>query len=229
MMPATITRKNIGPGACLDDLLASRFLPRRSAARIWSASELPSRLEQCARNLAADTEWRAYGDEERIFFAIARPHAAAAAAQARMAIDVYFLDDNAAVYCAGLWEYDDSHGWWLDAVLDLSYDCDNGWWFDELTDGHAPMDRRSPVDRRVASDRRGTFERRGSLEPGDPIERSGSLERGGSLERRGSLARSALTATSGGGDVRQLAAPGARGAGEPRVEKRAAKLRRARP
>jgi hypothetical protein len=190
MMHATISSQNSGPGACLDDLLASRFLPRRPATRIWSVSGLPSRLEQCARKLAPGTEWRAYIDDGRIFFAIARAHAGASAAQAHRAIDVYFLDDNAAVYCAGLWEYDDSHGWWLDAVLDLSYDCDHGWWFDDLTDPSAPMERRSPGDRRVSSDRRVLSDRRG--------------------------------------DMRQLAAPGACSAGEPRVEKRAVKLRRAR-
>jgi hypothetical protein len=223
MMPATITTDGPGPGTCLDDLLASRFLPRRWATRIWSASELPSRLEQCARNLSDGTEWRAYGDDERVFFAIARVHTAKPAAQATVAIDVYFLDDNAAVYCAGVWEYDSAHGWWLDDVLDLSYDCEHGWWFDSLTDPaardrRAEGDRRNPIERRAALDRRS---------PQSPRDRRDSFD-DDSFERRGAFEPAALTSSLSGGEIRQLAAPGARGAGEPRVEKRAAKLRRAR-
>lgn len=33
------------------------------------------------------------------------------------AIDVYFLDMNAVVYAAGVWDYSSAHGWWLDAVM----------------------------------------------------------------------------------------------------------------
>jgi hypothetical protein len=229
MMPATITTDGPGPGACLEDLLASRFLPRRWTTRIWSASELPSRLEQCARHLAPDTEWRAYGDDERVFFAIARVHTAKPAAQASVAIDVYFLDDNAAVYCAGVWEYDRAHGWWLDDVLDLSYDCEHGWWFESLKDPAASDrrtegDRRKPIDRRASLDRRSAHsprDRRNRRDPLDPLDND-------SFEQRGGPEPAALAASSSGGDIRRLAAPGPRGAGEPPVEKRAAKLRRAR-
>ena len=122
-------------GALLDDLLASRFLPRRWACRIWTGAELPSRLAHCARHLAPDAEWRAYGDEDRIFFAVAR--APVGAPQSPAAIEVYFLDDNAAVYSAGVWEHDSQHGWWLDSVLELSYDSDYGWWLPALINSPA--------------------------------------------------------------------------------------------
>ncbi len=65
----TVTARTPSPGACLDDLLASRFLPKQWTARIWTESALPGRLQHCARNLPPDSEWRAYGDEDRIFFA----------------------------------------------------------------------------------------------------------------------------------------------------------------
>jgi hypothetical protein len=133
MMPTTVSHPR-SPGRCLDDLLASRFLPRRWAGRIQSASELPSRLAQCANKLAPTSEWRAYGDQDEILFAIARAHAAPRADTAAVAIDVYFLDDRASVYSAGVWEYDSERGWWLDAILDLSYDTEHGWWLDVLMD-----------------------------------------------------------------------------------------------
>jgi len=158
MMPATQTTDSPSPGACLDDLLASRFLPACQAVRIRCASRLPTRLQDCARNLARDSDWRAYGDADRIFFAIARLHAAKSKSQPATALDVYFLDENAAVYCAGVWEHDRNHGWWLDAVLDLSYDCDRGWWFDKLTDPGASVDRRTSGNRRIEADRRGSIE-----------------------------------------------------------------------
>jgi hypothetical protein len=142
MTPAILTEESLSPGACLDDLLASRFLRSKPAERISSASKLPKRLRQCVQNLAPDAEWRAYGDADRTFFAIARA-AAPAAPEASVAIDAYFLDDNASVYCAGVWEYDARHGWWLDATLSLSYDCDHGWWFDALTKPSAALDRRA--------------------------------------------------------------------------------------
>jgi hypothetical protein len=156
MMLATPTTDSASLGACLDDLLASRFLPQCWAGRILEPSQLPDRLQQCTQNLAPDSEWRAYGDADRIFFAIARVHRAKLKSPSGTALDVYFLDENAAVYCAGVWEHDRNHGWWLDAVLDLSYDCDRGWWFDELTDPDASIDRRSGGDRRIEPDRRGS-------------------------------------------------------------------------
>jgi hypothetical protein len=156
MMHATPTIDSRSPGACLDDLLASRFLPARRAVRILRA-QLPTRLQDCVRNLASDSEWRAYGDADRIFFAIAHVHVGKSKPQSATALDVYFLDENAAVYCAGVWEHDRNHGWWLDAVLDLSYDCDRGWWFDKLTDPGASIDRRNSGNRRIEADRRGSI------------------------------------------------------------------------
>jgi hypothetical protein len=132
-MNATPRSHAPSPGACLDDLLASRFLPKRWIERIWSARELPPRLRRCTRDLKPGTEWRAYGEEGRIFFAIARMHAAGPDAGSSTAIDAYFLDENAAVYAAGVWDHDEKTGWCLDAVIEPSYDSDRGWWLGELT------------------------------------------------------------------------------------------------
>lgn len=116
------------PGACLEDLLTSRFLPKTWAARIWSADELPVRLQQCTENLLPDAEWRAYGEQDQIFFAIARRHATEPLEASATALDAYFLDSNAVVYAAGVWQHTRQNGWWLDALMDLTYDCDRGWW-----------------------------------------------------------------------------------------------------
>jgi hypothetical protein len=153
MMTASPSPDSASAGARLDDLLASRFLPRGWATRIWSACDLPRRLEHCARSLSSNTEWRAYGAEDHIFFAIAREHLSAPHAEPSAAIDVYFLDDKAAVYSAGVWEHDLKHGWWLDSVLDLSYDCEHGWWLEGLMDAKtslhpAAVAQRPPVEHR---------------------------------------------------------------------------------
>jgi hypothetical protein len=127
------------PGACLDDLLVSRFLPKRWIQRIWSANELPQRLQRCTGDLVPGSEWRAYGDQGQIFFAIARMHESGARDARSTAIDAYFLDANAAVYAAGVWEYDHQNGWWLDAVMDLSYDCESGWWIEAVVDSNSSI------------------------------------------------------------------------------------------
>jgi hypothetical protein len=145
MMTVNSSAPPQSPGACLDDLLASRFLPKRWIGRIWAAGDLPSRLEDCVRNLVPDAEWRAYGDEGQIFFAVAHRHASSHPAEYATAIDVYFLDGNAAVYSAGVWEYDRQHGWWLDALLDVSYDCERGWWLDTLVRRATTRRRASPA------------------------------------------------------------------------------------
>jgi hypothetical protein len=130
MMIAAPTRRQPGPGACLDQLLASRFLPNRWARRIFSAQDLPLRLQRRVEDLPAGSEWRAYSDEDRVFFALARMHLPATARESELALDVYFLDREAAAYSAGVWAHDIEHGWWLDAVLEASYDCEQGWWPD---------------------------------------------------------------------------------------------------
>ena len=111
MTGAAATSGTTSMGARLEDLLASRFLPRSWVSRIWSACELPDRLEHCARNLAPNSEWRAYGNDDHLFFAIARAHARDSQHDSSSAIDVYFLDGNAEVYCAAVWDYDCQHGW----------------------------------------------------------------------------------------------------------------------
>jgi hypothetical protein len=140
MMPAATIGRNSSPGACLDDLLVSRFLPKRFMGRIWSARELPKRLKRCTLALKPGSEWRAYGDEDQIFFAIARMHAADADEAPGTAIDAYFLDENAVAYAAGVWSYDRKVGWWLDACVQPSYDCDHGWWLGAVLAPHTPDD-----------------------------------------------------------------------------------------
>jgi hypothetical protein len=162
MTPVPLDSRLPGTGARLDNLIASRFLSGRWASRVWSSSDLPSRLSRCVGSLTADSEWRAYSDGERIFFAIAREHTDESQVVSATAIDVYFLDDSAAIYSAGVWEYDSKHGWWLDAVLDLSYDCDHGWWHDALlnTGGRkqpaaaAPLRIEGRVKKRIAGSSR---------------------------------------------------------------------------
>jgi hypothetical protein len=152
MIPANLSALSRSPGASLDDLLASRFLPKQWVGRIWTAGELPTRLKGCVGNLVADAEWRAYSDEGRIFFAVARRHASVAPGASATAIDVYFLDSNAAVYSAGVWEYDRKHGWWMDSILGVSYDCDHGWWLEALIDRPVPKAARN--SRRIAAETR---------------------------------------------------------------------------
>lgn len=127
-----------GAGAHLDELLASRFLPQHWARRIRRAQDLPARLQHRVARLAPDSEWRAYSDGVRIFFAIARLHAPDVARASGMALDVYFLDRDGVVYSAAVWVNDSKQGWWLDAVLDASYDCEQGWWFEALFDAQPP-------------------------------------------------------------------------------------------
>jgi hypothetical protein len=105
--------------------------------RIWSAPELPPRLAICVLALLPGSEWRAYGDKDQIFFAIARMHEAEAG-EAATAIDAYFLDEKAMVYAAGVWNHDRQTGWWLDAVMKPSYDCQHGWWLGALLRPRTP-------------------------------------------------------------------------------------------
>jgi hypothetical protein len=128
MMSVATFDRHSSPGTCLEDLLISRFLPKRWMERIWSARQLPERLQRCTLALKPGAEWRAYGDENQVFFAIARMHAADAPRGAATAIDAYFLDEQAVAYAAGVWHYHPRTGWWLDACVDPSYDCDHGWW-----------------------------------------------------------------------------------------------------
>jgi hypothetical protein len=138
---ALSTLRVASSGALLDDLLASRFLSRQWPYRVRTAGELPARLQHCAINLAPSAEWRAYADEDRVLFAVARAHSGESPSpSSETAVDVYFLDGNAAVYSAGVWAHDGKHGWWLDSVLDLCYDCDRGWWLDALFKDCAPRD-----------------------------------------------------------------------------------------
>jgi hypothetical protein len=145
VMPANVTPRTARAGARLEDLLASRFLLGREAGRIRSAGDLPFPLEQCAGKLAPDLHWRAYGHDNRIFFAIARAHDDRGRHPSSAAIDVYLLDERAAAYSGGVWDHDIKHGWWLDSVLEPSYACEHGWWLDALLD--------PPVLRRAARSR----------------------------------------------------------------------------
>jgi hypothetical protein len=119
-------------GSALEDLLATRFLPKRWARRVWSAADLPPRLERCVAGLVHGCEWRAYGDEDEVFFAIARQRAGDLHCSTSVSLEVFLLDAEAAVYAAGVWQHDPKHGWWLDALIELSYDFEHGWWFDHV-------------------------------------------------------------------------------------------------
>jgi hypothetical protein len=142
MMLERLTFAAASPGAVLDDLLASRFLSKRWARRVRLQRELPACLSLCVRNLSGEVEWRAYLDDERLMFAAARMHCAPLRGDTAKAIDVCFMDENASIYSAGVWECDPQNGWWLDAVLDLSYDCESGWCVEGLIDPHRGLDRR---------------------------------------------------------------------------------------
>ena len=96
-------------GASLDELLAARVLPRSWAARILSACELPSHFERCARDLAPDLAWRAYGDADRPLIVIARAHPSDPAGS--QALDIYMLDGRAVVHHAGVWACHNWRGW----------------------------------------------------------------------------------------------------------------------
>jgi hypothetical protein len=89
-------------GASLDELLAARTL---------SACELPSHFERCARDLAPDLAWRAYGDADRPLIVIARAHASAMNPAASPALDIYMLDGRALVHYAGVWACHNWRGW----------------------------------------------------------------------------------------------------------------------
>jgi hypothetical protein len=141
-MLAPPTSGAASPGAVLDDLLGSRFLSKRCARRVGSFRDLPPCLERCARGLACDLEWRAYLSDDRLLFAVARLTYAPRRRDPATALDVYFMDENASIYSAAVWEYDPLHGWWLDAVLDVSYDCERGWWLDGLIEPQRVPDRR---------------------------------------------------------------------------------------
>jgi hypothetical protein len=95
----------------LDDLLAARVLPSFWVTRILSACELPSHFERCARDLAPDLAWRAYGDADHPLFVIARAHPFEMSPAGAQALNVYLLDGRAVVYCAGVWACNDWRGW----------------------------------------------------------------------------------------------------------------------
>lgn len=135
-------------GACFQDLLGSRFLPKRTG-RISRAEELPIRLQRCVRHLRPEYEWRAYGEAEHVFFSVARLRDAKSASPVMPSLEVFFLDANAAVYFAGVWECDPVHGWWLDSLVNLSYDSDHGWWLDAIADTNVVRDDFARLDTAV--------------------------------------------------------------------------------
>jgi hypothetical protein len=84
-----------------------------------SACELPSHFERCARDLAPDLAWRAYGEEDRPLIVIARAHPFETGPAGAQALDIYLLDGRAVVYAAGMWACDDWRGW---RRIDTSHD-----------------------------------------------------------------------------------------------------------
>jgi hypothetical protein len=95
--PGAVAPGAVAPGDILDDLLASRFLSKRWARRVASRSDLPVCLERCAQRLAGGLEWRAYLDDDRLLFAVAR----LTSAPRRRDLS-----------------YDCERGWWLDGLME---------------------------------------------------------------------------------------------------------------
>jgi hypothetical protein len=102
-------------GAQLEDLLASCWPSATRGAPITSPGELPVRVEHCVRSLAGGTAWRAYADSARFFCAIARFGCLPARNRA-VGLEVYFLDRDARILSAGLWEYDRNERWRLHSM-----------------------------------------------------------------------------------------------------------------
>lgn len=102
---------SMSTGARLDDLLAAQVLPKSWAARILSACELPSHFERCARDLAPDLAWRAYGDADSPLVVIARAQPSGADPARTQALDIYILDGRAVVCYAGVWACQNWRGW----------------------------------------------------------------------------------------------------------------------
>ncbi|MDB6106417.1 MAG: hypothetical protein JWO52_6416 [Gammaproteobacteria bacterium] len=102
-------------GAQLEHLLASRWPSATRAVPITSPGELPVRVERCVRGLAGGTAWRAYANSAQLFFAIARFGCLPARIRA-VGLEVYFLDRDARIQSAGLWEYDRNEGWRLHSM-----------------------------------------------------------------------------------------------------------------
>jgi len=165
MMRSMLIARHPSLGACFEDLLSTRFLTRRWTGRIWSVDDLPTRLQRCVRNLKPDCEWRAYGDVGQIFFSIARLRDPESATASAPSLEVFFLDSNAAVYCAGVWERDPAHGWWLDSLVDLSYDCEHGWWLDTVIDTKNGFDDVSQVEKTMRLHARDASRRAGRALP----------------------------------------------------------------
>ena len=104
-------------GAQLDDLLAGRWLPATWQTRIYSPRELPVRVERCVRILGPHTAWRAYTDSAQIFCAIARVRSLVSCKATTAALEVRFLDSDAAIYAGAVWAYDPDPGWRVHSIL----------------------------------------------------------------------------------------------------------------
>lgn len=106
-------------GAQLDHLLAGRWLPATCQTRIYSASELPVRMERCIRTLGPHATWRAYTDSAQTFCAIARVRSLFSCKTATAVLEVRFLDSNAQIYAGAVWAHDRNPGWRVHSILHL--------------------------------------------------------------------------------------------------------------
>ncbi len=84
-------------------------------ALITSTADLPVRVERCIKSLAGGTAWRAYMDSNQLFCAIARFGCLTGRVGA-IGLEVYFLDRDARIQSAGLWEYGHNEGWRLHSM-----------------------------------------------------------------------------------------------------------------
>jgi hypothetical protein len=110
---------DISIGRHLDNLLKLRWIPAGLATCIHCSSALPVQLRLCVDALPATTEWRAFTDGAEVYCAIARTGTPISADDWAIALDVYFLDGDAKIWAAGVWEYDWDHSWRLIRILDV--------------------------------------------------------------------------------------------------------------
>jgi hypothetical protein len=104
-------------GSRLNAPLTSRLLSSLWAERLWSAAQLPDRLQRSVRGLVPHFE--SCTDEDRLLFAVAREHRGRG-----IPVSAPRWSDAAAhVYSAGTWGYDRQCGWWLLDLLERMIRC----------------------------------------------------------------------------------------------------------
>jgi hypothetical protein len=106
MMDLAVSGDPPGIGAYLDALLASHVLPSGWVTRIWRRGDLPYQLQHYVRDLAPRAEWRAYTDDDRLFFAIARMNATCRHSEFAAPLKIRFLVCDTSARQVETWECD---------------------------------------------------------------------------------------------------------------------------